>query len=134
MSHTEEITSGGTRLAYVIRADFEPEASTFVTDASEIVQAGFVVVPEGGRVARHDHLPVQRSITGTAEVLVVRAGACEMDVFDAARELVRTVDLSAGDVVVFLGVGGHAFRAHERTVFIEVKQGPYGGDSDKERF
>jgi hypothetical protein len=133
LSHIEEITAGGQRLAYVIRAGFEPDETTFVTDAEEITQAGLVVVAERGEVTRHQHLPVARSIVGTAETLIVRSGGGDMDVFDSDRELVESVELSVGDIIVFLGVGGHGFRARERTVFIEVKQGPFS-ESDKERF
>jgi hypothetical protein len=132
-NQVEEIIRRGERLAYVIRAGFEPDETTFVTDAAEITQAGLVVIAERGEVTRHQHLPVERSIVGTAETLIVRSGGGEMDVFDSDRELVETVELSVGDVIVFLGIGGHGFRARERTVFIEVKQGPFA-ESDKERF
>ena len=41
--------------------------------------------------------------------------------------------LLSGDVIL-LSKGGHGFLMLEDTEMIEVKQGPYAGDQDKERF
>ena len=41
--------------------------------------------------------------------------------------------LSMGDVILLLK-GGHGFQMIEDTVLMEVKQGPYLNDLDKERF
>jgi hypothetical protein len=70
---------------------------------------------------------------GTSEVLIVRKGRCEVDFFDDARSLVATRELGVGDVMLLLS-GGHGFRVLEDTVFCEVKQGPYTGLVEKERF
>jgi hypothetical protein len=35
---------------------------------------------------------------------------------------------------MLLASGGHGFEFLEETEMIEVKQGPYAGDKDKERF
>jgi hypothetical protein len=133
MSELERITSGDDVLALVVRASHRPAATTFLTDPEHVQQVGFVVYGRGGEVARHAHLPVERRIVGTPEVIVVRAGRCELDVFDDRRELVATRELREGDVMVMLG-GGHGFRMLEDTVLLEVKQGPYGGEAEKERF
>jgi len=130
----EEIASDGDVFAYVVRAGLDPKASTFFTPHELGFQAGMVVVPEGTAVARHDHLPVARQITGTSEALFVRRGRCEMDIYDRSRSLVSTTELRAGDMALFVGIGGHGFRALEDTVLFEVKQGPYEEAADKERF
>jgi len=41
--------------------------------------------------------------------------------------------IMAGDVIL-LASGGHGFTMLEPTEMIEVKQGPYVGESDKTRF
>ena len=97
------------------------------------MQVGFIVYPSGGEVERHVHVPLERSLVGTSEVLMVRSGRCEMDVYDDERTLVATRELVAGDVVVIFG-GGHGFRMLEDTTLLEVKQGPYTGLDEKERF
>lgn len=134
MSAVEAITAAdGTPLAYVISASFRPGETTFPLPAEHNLQVGYVVYPQGGEVARHAHRPLERTTVGTAEVIVVREGRCELDVYDDDRRLVATRELLAGDVMLMVG-GGHGFRMLEHTVLLEVKQGPYTGLDEKERF
>ncbi len=111
----------------------EPRETTFVTPAEFKQQVGFVAYPAGSEIPRHTHLPLERHLIGTAEVLVVRRGRCLMDLYDNQRTLVATRELAAGDVVLLVS-GGHGFRIIEDTLFLEVKQGPYLGVDEKERF
>ena len=120
-------------MAYIIRAALVPERTTFLTPPEFKQQVGYVVYPAGGEIARHVHLPLQRQLVGTSEVLIVKQGRCEIDVYNDARELVATRELSTGDVMLMVG-GGHGFRMLEPTVLLEVKQGPYTGLEEKERF
>jgi hypothetical protein len=129
----ELITSAGRPLAYVIHAGYRPVETTFPTSPELSLQVGFVVYPAGGEVAPHRHRPVERSVVGTAEVIVVREGQCALDVYDDDAELVATRELGPGDVMLMVG-GGHGFRMLEPTVLLEVKQGPYLGADEKERF
>jgi hypothetical protein len=133
MTEIEEVTAAGRPLVLIVRQKFQPAQTNFVTDDSLPMQVGFIVYPEGGEVGRHVHVPLERSLVGTSEVLLVRSGRCEMDVYDDERALVATRELAAGDVVVIFG-GGHGFRMLEDTTFLEVKQGPYTGLVEKERF
>ena len=47
--------------------------------------------------------------------------------------LVASRELHTGDVMLMVG-GGHGFRIIEDTVFLEIKQGPYQDQEEKERF
>ncbi len=123
----------GLPLTLIIRAQVQPDKTWFVTPNEFKQQVGFVVYPEGGEIKRHVHLPLERHLVGTAEVLVLRKGRCLMDVYNDDRELVATRELSEGDVMLMVG-GGHGFRMLEDTVFLEVKQGPYTGLQEKELF
>lgn len=105
----------------------------FPTPPELNLQVGFVVYPAGGEVPRHAHKPIERSIVGTAEVIVVRSGRCALDVYDDDGGLVGTRELTTGDVMLMVG-GGHGFRMHEPTTLLEVKQGPYLGGHEKVRF
>lgn len=133
MDRIQRISWKGETLAYIIRAGEAPAETSFVTPPDANFQVGFIVYPADGEVARHAHVPLERQIRGTAEVLIVRQGRCLMDVYDPSQNLVETSELTAGDVMVMLG-GGHGFRMLEDTVFLEVKQGPYTGLHEKERF
>jgi hypothetical protein len=132
--HVEYINDDGGRLiALVVRRAYTPGATTFVTPPEAALQVGLIVYPAQGEVARHRHNPTQRCLTGTPEVLIVREGRCEAEILDDGGSFLTTCELEVGDAIVLLG-GGHGFRMLEDTVLLEVKQGPYPGIDEKERF
>jgi len=120
-------------LTYIIRANPLPDQTTFLTPPEFNQQVGFVVYPQGGEIARHTHRPLERHLIGTSEVLVLLKGRCFIDVYNDEHELVATRELQPGDIMLMVG-GGHGFRMLEDTVFLEIKQGPYIGVEEKERF
>ena len=133
MESIEHLASNGQVLAYIIRGDLTPALTTFLTPPEFKQQVGFVVYPAGGEIHRNDHRPLERKIVGTSEVLVVKQGRCEIDIYNDERELVATRELGPGDIMLMVG-GGHGFRMIEDTIFLEIKQGPYTGVDEKERF
>ena len=133
MEPVEHILAEDQPLATIIRGGWAPSETKFLTPSDLNQQVGFVVYPGGGEIDPHTHRPIERRITGTAEVLVVRKGRCEVDLFDDDRCLVATRELREGDILILIG-GGHGFRMIEDTVLLEVKQGPYLGLDEKERF
>ncbi|GAB6265210.1 MAG: hypothetical protein STSR0001_06550 [Methanothrix sp.] len=56
-----------------------------------------------------------------------------VDFYNEHHDPVASRELKTGDILILAG-GGHGFRMLEDTVFIEIKQGPYAGQDDKERF
>ena len=133
MPHVRRIDSAGGTIAYVITGAESPSETTFVTSPDANLQVGYIVKSAGEDIARHDHKKVERNIAGTAEVLVVRDGSCEIEFYDEGRSYIESTKVSAGDVVVMLS-GGHGFKILEDTVFLEVKQGPYPGLEEKDQF
>jgi len=129
----ETITWNDLTLAYIVRTEVCPDKTTFLTPQNLNLQLGFVVYPAKGEIQRHAHLPLERRVTGTSEVLLIKKGRCEVDFYDKNKELVTTRELREGDVVLMVE-GGHGFRMLEDTVLLEVKQGPYTGQEEKERF
>jgi len=129
----ERITYNDKPLAYIIRASFLPDKTTFLTPPDYKQQVGYIVYPAEGEIKRHVHRPLERHLVGTSEVLVVKKGRCEIDIYNNDRELVATRELHEGDVMLMVG-GGHGFRMLEETVLMEIKQGPYTGIDEKERF
>jgi hypothetical protein len=133
MENVQHVLYDGKPLAYIIRAEIIPEKTTFLTPSDFKQQVGFVVYPNGGEIQRHVHRPLERHLTGTSEVLFVRRGLCEVDIYNNERQLVLTEQLREGDILLMVD-GGHGFRMLQDTVFLEIKQGPYMGMDDKERF
>ena|SRR5262245_25297844 len=133
MEHVEKILSNGQPLVYIIRGELEPRETTFFTPAEFKQQVGYVVYAAGGEIKRHFHHPLERRLFGTSEVVIVRRGRCTLDVYNHELHLVASRELVPGDIAVIVS-GGHGFRMQEETVLLEVKQGPYTGIDEKERF
>lgn len=132
-SPVEIISNVGQELAYILRADVMPENTLFLTPGQFGQEMGLIVYGRGKHIQPHVHLPVTRKVHGTTECVMVRKGACIVDFYDDQKSLLTSRVLAQGDIVLLLG-GGHGFRMLEDTVLFEVKQGPYMGDRDKERF
>ena len=73
MEHVEIISRDGQPLAYIISWRMSPDQTTFLTPSDFKQQVGFVVYPAGGEIARHTHVPLERHLVGTSEVLLVRS-------------------------------------------------------------
>lgn len=129
----EHITWHEQHIATIIRDNYEPDKTTFVTPDSYYQQAGFVVYPKGGEVKRHLHLPLQRHLIGTPEALIVRKGKVKVDLYALDKNFLGTWTLDQGDMILLVA-GGHRCRCLKDTIMLEIKQGPYTGLVEKEHF
>ncbi len=133
MESVQIIRDGDLPLAYIVRAGWMPEKTQFLTPDDFGQQMGMIVYGAGQSIQPHLHLPVVREVHGTTECIVVRKGSCAIDIYSQNKKILSTHELYLGDIVLLLR-GGHGFRMREDTVLFEVKQGPYVGMKDKERF
>lgn len=129
----ERIETAEGLLALILRCDTNPDRTSFFTPEDIECQVGFVVHPRGHEIPRHTHKSVRRKVNSTWEVLLVKRGRCEVDIYDGGNTCIATRRLNEGDIIIFIA-GGHGFRMLEDTVLFEVKQGPYLGAGDKQRF
>jgi hypothetical protein len=132
-SQIETVAHEGRVIGLVVRSGAPPATTKFLTSPEDNLQLGYVVYPAGGEIQRHIHLPLERELVGTSEVVIVKQGRCEVDFYSDDKELLTTLEMSEGDVMLLLR-GGHGFRMTDDTVLFEVKQGPYTGLTEKERF
>jgi hypothetical protein len=56
----ENVTRNGQHIAIIIRSDYLPFKTNFVTPEHYYQQTGFVVYPKEGIIKRHSHLPLKR--------------------------------------------------------------------------
>jgi hypothetical protein len=126
-------TADDVLVSIIIRREFEPSETTFVTSPDLAQQVGFVVYPAGGVIKRHIHMNVDRQNVSSSEALIIRQGRLEIDIYDQNKNLLATRELSQGDFVLMVS-GGHGFRILEKTILLEIKLGPYAGAADKELF
>jgi len=129
----EHIHHNGRLLAIIIGAGFRHDGIQFFTPNEFSQQLAYMNRPAGYVIPPHVHNPVRREVTHTLEVLFVRRGRVQVDLYGDGREFVGQRILEAGDVILLVS-GGHGFTMLEPTEMIEVKQGPYAGDKDKTPF
>ncbi len=129
------IEHGGTLIAVVVPRDHQPASGgiEFYTPNELSQQLACMTWPAGHTIPAHVHKDVPRAVVHTLEALFVRSGRLRVDLYDEERVFVGTEELVGGDVIL-LAAGGHAITMLEPTVIVEIKQGPYAGVEDKERF
>ena len=127
------IRHNGVLLAVIVGGSFSEPGIHFFTPDELSQQLAYMRHPVGKVIPPHVHTPVPRTVEYTQEVLVIKRGKLRVDFYDEKRSYLQSRILSAGDVIL-LAVGGHGFEVLEEIEMIEVKQGPYAGEQDKERF
>jgi hypothetical protein len=132
-THVEQIEHQNEVLAIILRSEYRAEGIHFLTPDHYSMQLGYMMRPIGYQIQPHIHLPVSRTAQYTQEVLLIRNGVVRVDFYSDEKEFLTSKLLRSGDVILLIK-GGHGFEILESAEIIEVKQGPYKADSDKERF
>ena len=129
----EEITHNNKLLSIIIRSDYHSTGIEFFTPNDYSQQLAYMNREEGYTILPHLHNTVQRTVHVTQEILYIKSGKVRVDFYDNNKVYLESKILKKGDVIL-LAYGGHGFQMLETSEIIEVKQGPYVGDSDKTRF
>jgi len=129
----EQIINNGLILSMIIRANFCKEGIDFFTPDDFSQQIGYMNRPKGYLIEPHIHNTIKREVFLTQEVLFIKSGKVRIDFYDENKVYLESKIVVNGDVII-LAYGGHGFYMLEQSEIIEVKQGPYCGDSDKTRF
>jgi len=129
----EQIIFNSKIIAIIVRNNYSKEGVTFFTPNDFSQQLAFMCHGKGKTIPPHVHNPVSRNIYFTKEVLFIKKGKLRVDFYNENKNYLESRILFSGDVIL-LAEGGHGFEALEDLEMIEVKQGPYAGDSDKTRF
>jgi hypothetical protein len=129
----EEVKYNDQLLALIVRNEFKKNGVEFFTPNDFSQQLGYMNRSKGYVIEPHIHNVVVREVTLTQEVLFIKNGKMKVDFYNDLKEFIQTEILYKGDLIL-LASGGHGFEMLEDCEFFEVKQGPYSGDKDKERF
>jgi len=124
----------GSELALILEpADYiQSNDKKFFSDAGDILQVGSLHFSKGSAVAPHIHKHKEHAGNPMEVLLVLYGIGVEADIYDEEKQLVDTLELSSGDILIQKR-GGHGFRFPGAATLLEVKLGPYDGrDSDKE--
>ena len=120
-------------LAIIVRNNHVCEGVDFLTPDEYSQQVAYMHHPQGKVIAAHVHKQIQRNVVNTQEVLIIKKGKLRVDFYDESKAYLNSTVLAEGDVILLVS-GGHGFKALEELEMVEVKQGPYCGENDKERF
>jgi hypothetical protein len=129
----ESIDFRGRVFAILIHANYRAKGIEFFTPDDFSQQLGYMNHPKGHVILPHVHNSVMRKVHFTKEVLFIRSGKVRVDFYDDDQSYIKSKILHQGDIIL-LAFGGHGFEMLEPTEIVEVKQGPYSGESDKTRF
>lgn len=129
----EAIHHNDVTLAILLRANHYAEGIEFFTPNDFSQQLGYMNRPKGYIIHPHVHNPLPREVHFTKEVLFIKSGRVRIDFYGDDQQYLESRILVQGDVIL-LAFGGHGFEILEQAEIIEVKQGPYAGDSDKTHF
>jgi len=129
----ERIVHEDRELALIVRRSFSDTGISFLTPPESDLQLGYMNRESGYEIEPHMHLRTRREIFSTQEVLIIKRGRVRANFYGGERTFVDSRVLEAGDILVLIA-GGHGFEILESAEIFEVKQGPYVGNRDKERF
>ena len=119
--------------AIIIRSNYKGDGIEFFTPEDFSQQLAYMRRPKGYRIQPHIHKKINKQINFTQEVLFIKSGKLKVDFFDEKKKYLQSNILEKGDIIL-LSKGGHGFEIIEDSEIIEVKQGPYDKELDKERF
>ncbi|MEE9189142.1 MAG: hypothetical protein V3U16_00035 [Candidatus Neomarinimicrobiota bacterium] len=129
----QKIIHENTLLALIIPGDFNEPGIHFFTPDEFSQQLAYMHHPKGKIIQPHVHKPLPREVKFTQEVLFIKSGVLRVDFYSDEQKYLESRVLRKGDVILLAG-GGHGFKVIEPVEMIEVKQGPYSGESEKTRF
>jgi hypothetical protein len=98
-----------------------------VCPSNQFIQLSTQILDKGRQVKAHSHLNIHRNSNITQEVWLVFSGKIEASIFDLNKKIIKKVILQRGDCLILFR-GGHGFKnLSKRTIFYEIKTGPYYG-------
>ena len=129
----EQIFHKNELLSIIIKSSYKADGINFFTPDDYSQQLAYMNREKGYVILPHVHCTQQRNVLNTQEVLFIKSGKVRIDFYDNQKKYLKSKILNQGDVIL-LASGGHGFQMLESSEILEVKQGPYTGESDKIRF
>jgi len=113
--------------------DFQPGLSFFSQD-QDFLQVGSWNYERGKVLPAHTHNLVERAVSRTQEFIYVVQGLVKATIYDDQETVVEEFTLQPREGLL-LFAGGHGYEILEdKTIVIEVKNGPYpGAEVDRRR-
>jgi cupin fold WbuC family metalloprotein len=124
-------SQNGDIIAIVIKNNIRPKGVKFFTPSDFSQQVGLLKHKVGAVVKPHVHNIIKRKVERTQEVLYIKEGKVVLYLYDNDKKKIATRTLKEGDTAI-LASAGHGLKVIEESLILEIKQGPYAGEMDKE--
>ena len=121
-------------LAIIVKNEYSlPETGIkFFTPQNMTLQLGFMKREKGYSIVPHYHTSQIRNIKNTSEVLFIKRGRVLATICDFDLKFCEKEVLNQGDFIM-LAKCVHSFEMLEESEMIEIKQGPYNQEMDKQK-
>ena len=130
----KEIKYQGQTLALIIKNfNKNKKGIKFFTPNKLSQQVAYMYHKKKHVIQPHLHKKRLKKIYDTNEVLIILDGKMKVDFFTNKKKYLKNEVLNKNNIIILMK-GGHGFKIMKDCKFIEVKQGPYLADKDKERF
>ncbi len=130
----EEIHHNNKLYALLISSKYKKKRGiNFFTPNNLTQQIGYMNHKKGYVIQPHVHKERLTKIMVTTETIIVLDGLLRIDFYNKKKKYLFSRKIKKGDII-FLMHGGHGFEILKDTKMIEVKQGPFSHDKDKEKF
>jgi len=113
--------------------NLEADGVRFLTEPTAPLQLGLIEYPAGKGSGAHRHSDGPYDVRSFSEFLYIEKGRVVVKIYDDDWNVIHEQEVGAGDFLLFLD-GGHSVEAVENCRILEVKQGPYPGDSEAKMY
>ena len=127
----EYIDYNAIRYAIVINSSHSSNGIEFFTAESYSQQLGYMKRPANYFIRPHRHKINARMVHKTQEVLYLKEGRVKISFYSDKGDMLGYKLIKTGDVIMLCD-GGHSIEFLEESQIIEIKQGPYSENEDKE--
>ena len=104
----------------------------FFTPNKFNLQVGLMVHSKSHIIKPHFHINRKKVIRNMSELLIIFSGRLKVYFYNKKMARSKSVILNKKDMVLLIS-GGHWFKVLKKLEMLEVKQGPFSGDTDKIR-
>lgn len=112
---------------------YDQKDTSFFTPEYVTLQAGCLNFSSSESVTNHIHNKRSSYVEDTVEILFILNGKLEITLFEIDKTKLERFSAKTGDLIILIS-GGHGIKFIEDTKILEVKQGPFLGLNDKQRF
>ena len=120
-------------LAIIVTNDITTNGINFITPDNLSQQVAFMKYEKNKIIQPHIHNTIERVIYDTNEVLYIINGKLRVDFYNKHKMYIKSRILKKNDLIILIS-GGHGFATLDDIEMIEIKQGPYVGLLDKQKF